>query len=105
MTILTTPAVISGAVLADRLSRLRGWMAATAVDAVIAYGAPAALGSRTVTAGYVRWRAGWTTTSLPVMVVVPLVGTPTVVTMGPHDTRAFILRAGSFGDVVAAGSV
>ena len=105
MTALTAPAAISPDLLADRLGRLRAWMSTSEVDAVIAYGAPAVLGSRTVTAGYVRWLAGWMTTSLPAIVLVPLSGRPTVVTMGPHDTRAFVLRAGSFGDVIAAGSV
>lgn len=99
------PAQISTAVLAARTDRVRAWMTANDVDALIVYGAPAALGSRTVTAGYVRYFTGWMTTGLPAMLVVPRHGRPTVITMGPHDTRAFELRASWFGDVLAAGQV
>jgi Xaa-Pro dipeptidase len=97
--------VISKDVLNERLEATRGWMADVGADALVVHGAPGVLGSRTGTAGYVRWLAGWTTTTLPVVLVIPLDGRPTVVTMGPHDTRVFAERAGWFGDVVAAGAV
>jgi Xaa-Pro aminopeptidase len=45
------------------------------------------------------------TGSLPAMIVLPAAGAPTVVTMGPHDTRLFRARAGWFGEIVAAGRV
>lgn len=106
-TVLTEPAAagISLPVLQDRMRRVRAWMADSEVDALVVYGGPAALGSRTTTAGYVRYLTGWTTTHLPAMLVVPLAGTPTVITMGPHDTRVFGQQAGWFGEVIAAGGV
>ncbi|MEU6658849.1 M24 family metallopeptidase [Streptomyces sp. NPDC046821] len=96
---------ISQEVLESRLARVREWMKESDADALVVYGAPGVLGSRTLTAGYVRYLTGWTTTALPAMLVVPREGTPTVITMGPHDTRAFALAASWFGNVIAAGAV
>jgi Xaa-Pro aminopeptidase len=96
---------ISRTVLEERITRVRGWMAGQAIEALVIYGSPAVYGSRTVTAGYVRYLTGWMTGSLPAMIVLPITGTPTVVTMGPHDTRLFRARAGWFGEIVAAGGV
>jgi Xaa-Pro aminopeptidase len=98
-------AVISRPVLEERISRVREWMAACEVESLVAWGSPASQGSRTATAGYVRYLTGWMTGSLPAMVVLPVADSPTVVTMGPHDTRMFRARARWFGEIVAAGSV
>jgi Xaa-Pro aminopeptidase len=107
MTAITVPAqqMISPAVIEERLAQVRAWMAREAIDALIAYGSPASHGSRTATAGYIRYLTGWMTGSLPAMVVLPAQGAPTVVTMGPHDTRLFRARAGWFGEIVAAGGI
>ncbi|GAA1850386.1 M24 family metallopeptidase [Pseudonocardia ailaonensis] len=105
MTTLELPTEIGRDVLEARLARVRGWMADAGVDVLAVYGGPANLGSRTTTAGYVRYLTGWMTSGIPAMVVVPLDGRPRVLTMGPHDTRAFETRAGWFGDVVRAGQV
>lgn len=103
--ILTATPTISRAVFDDRLARARQWLADAGADVLVVYGAPGALGSRTNTAGYVRWLTGWATTALPSMLVIPAGGRPTIITMGPHDTRVFAERAGWFGDVVSTGSV
>jgi Xaa-Pro dipeptidase len=100
-----SPAEISRPVLEERIARVRAWMADEAIEALVIYGSPASRGSRTVTAGYVRYFTGWMTGSLPAMIVLPGAGTPTVVTMGPHDTRLFGAQAGWFGEIVAAGGV
>jgi Xaa-Pro aminopeptidase len=99
------PTGISRTVLEERIARVRAWMAGEAIEALVIYGSPAVYGSRTVTAGHVRYLTGWMTGSLPAMIVLPTTGTPTVVTMGPHDTRLFAARAGWFGEIVAAGGV
>ncbi|MFD7156591.1 M24 family metallopeptidase [Kribbella sp. NPDC059898] len=91
-------------VLRKRLDRVRGWMAEQDVDVLIGYGAPGWMGSRTLTAGYVRYLTGWTSSGLPAMVVLPREGTASIITMGPHDTRAFELRSSWFGDIERAGA-
>lgn len=103
--VLQHPMEISRQVLDGRLARVRRWMADAGVDALVVYGGPANLGSRTTTAGYVRYLTGWMTGGIPAVVVVPLDGRPMVLTMGPHDTRAFETRAGWFGEIVRAGAV
>jgi Xaa-Pro dipeptidase len=96
---------ISPAVISERTDRAREWMTRTGAIAILAYGGPAALGSRTGSAGYLRYLTGWMTTHQPALLVVPLEGRPTVITMGPHDTRAFAMRTSWYADVIATGGV
>lgn len=92
-------------VLKARKARIQSWMADQDLDVIVAYGGAGAMGSRTLTAGYIRYLTGWMTTSLPAIAVLPREGTAAVMTMGPHDTRAFKLRADWFGDIERTGSV
>jgi Xaa-Pro aminopeptidase len=99
------PAAISRDVLADRTARVRSWLAESGYAGLVAYGGPAAMGSRTGSAGYLRYFTGWMTTGLPAVLVLPADGRPTVITMGPHDTRAFEMQASWYADIVRAGSI
>lgn len=92
-------------VLKARKSRIQSWMAEQDIDVIVAYGGAGAMGSRTLTAGYVRYLTGWMTTALPAIAVLPREGVASVITMGPHDTRAFTLRADWFGEIERTGSV
>ena len=92
-------------VLEARLGRTRAWMASSGLTALVVWGGPRALGSSSTTAGNVRYITGWMSRSTPAVVVLTTEGPGAILTIGPHDTRAFEMRSSWLGDVVKAGSV
>ncbi|MGN8025109.1 M24 family metallopeptidase [Microbacterium sp. 22242] len=96
-------ATIPVAVLQERISRVRAAMTAEDLDALIVFGSPRMLGSRTKTAGYVQYLAGYAAKPTPSTVVLTASGHAAVLAFGVHEHREFSARSAWFGEVVQTG--
>ncbi|MDQ4213557.1 M24 family metallopeptidase [Microbacterium sp. ASV81] len=90
-------------VLQERIARVRAALAEQGIDAVVAFGAPRMLGSRTKTSGYVQYLAGFAAKPTSSSVVLSAAGDAAVLTFGPHETRECTQRSGWFGSVLQTG--
>ncbi|HKT56807.1 MAG TPA: M24 family metallopeptidase [Microbacterium sp.] len=90
-------------VLQERVAGVRATLAEQGIDAVVAFGAPRMLGSRTKTSGYVQYLAGFAAKPTPSTVVLTAAGDAAVLTFGPHETRECTERSGWLGDVIQTG--
>ncbi|MBT8161804.1 MULTISPECIES: Xaa-Pro peptidase family protein [Arthrobacter] len=89
-------------VLQERLARVRSALAEQGLDAVVAFGSPRLLGSRTKTSGYIQYLAGFAAKHTPSTVVLTA-SDAAVLTFGPHETRECTERSGWLGDVIQSG--
>ena len=96
-------ATIPVPVLEQRIERARAAMVAEDLDALIVFGSPRMLGSRTKTAGYVQYLAGFAAKPTASTVVLPASGAAAVLAFGVHERREFSLRSAWLGEIVQAG--
>ena len=96
-------ATIPVPVLQQRIERVRAAMAADGLDALIVFGSPRLLGSRTKTAGYVQYLAGYAAKPTPSTVVITASGAAAVLAFGVHERREFSQRSAWLGEIVQAG--
>lgn len=90
-------------VLEQRIERVRAAMIAEDLDALVVFGSPRMLGSRTKTAGYVQFLAGYAAKPTPSTVVVTASGAAAVLAFGVHEHREFSRRSAWLGEIVLAG--
>ncbi|MDP5227628.1 MULTISPECIES: M24 family metallopeptidase [Arthrobacter] len=94
---------IPDSVLQARVARIRAALLEQGIDALVAFASPRMLGSRTRTAGYVQYLAGYAAKPTPSTVVLTASGPAAILTFGAHETREFGVRAGWFGEVIQTG--
>nr|MBS1899020.1 aminopeptidase P family protein [Actinomycetota bacterium] len=90
-------------VLEARIERVRTAMIADDVDALIVFGSPRLLGSRTKTAGYVQYLGGYSARPTPSTVLLSASGAAAVLAFGVHEHREFSRRSAWLGEIVQAG--
>ncbi|MEA5455730.1 M24 family metallopeptidase [Sinomonas sp. JGH33] len=96
---------VSELALRTRIQRVRDAMTTEGLAALVVFGSPRALGSRSRTAGYIQYLAGWMSRPTAAALVLPRDGAASILTLGPHDTREFALRSSWLGDVIRTGDV
>jgi|GEM_PF-1450162 len=90
-------------VLEERIRKVRAALDQRGIDALVVFASPRSLGSRTKTAGYVQYLAGFASKPTPSTVVLTASGSASILTFGVHESREFRQRSSWLGDVVQVG--